>query len=89
MLPEHELLTSFSIALGIASGVFAWWRKGSQDEDDMVVAAHDLILEALADADATGKVECVTGTNWRNHLTVEQVEELRREMELRRMRNRN
>ena len=62
---------------------------GSDDDDKMVADCHDLVLDAVSNADATRKVECVTGENWRDQLTVEEAEDLRKDADLRRMQNRN
>lgn len=91
MIPisEHTLLAAFNMALAAGALAAAWSRHGSPAEDDMVVGCHGLVLDAVADADATRTVECVTGRNWRDQVSVQDAEELNRERELRTMQNRN
>lgn len=92
MTPTAELLQKvfeLSGALSVLSGAMAWWRKGSAEEDEMVSAAADTLLDALSDADTVGKIGCVTGSDLRSQLTVEQAIEMDRERTLRRFGRRN
>jgi len=82
-------LIEWGAALSVLSGTMAWWRKGSEDEDNMVAASADIVLDAVTDADTVGRIDLHTGRNLRDQMTVEQAEELERERELRRMKNRN
>lgn len=82
-------LIEWSAALSVLSGTMAWWRKGSEDEDNMVAASADIVLDAVTDADTVGRIDLHTGRNLRDQMTVEQAEELERERQLRRFSRRN
>lgn len=82
-------LLQFTGAMSVLSGAMAWWRKGSEEEDQVHVDAADLILGTLSDADKVNKTDLYTGKNLREQLTIEEVLELHRERELRGFRNRN
>lgn len=88
MTPEVMLLKGFELALSVGAAA-AWFTRGSQDEDDMTVKAHSLVLDSVSDADTTKRVWAVTDKDWRDQLTVAEAEELNRERELRGMKNRN
>ena len=91
MIPQDiiDVAVKFSGALAVVTGAFAWWRKGSDDEDAMHAAAADTILDTLSDADTVARVDLHTGRNLREQLTVEQAMELERERNLRRFARRN
>lgn len=78
----HDLFR-FTGALSILASASAWWRKGSSDEDDLVKAAADTVLNALSDADTVGKIDDATGRNVRDQVSVEEAEALNQERELR------
>lgn len=80
-------LFKFTGALGVLG--MAWFRKGSQAEDEMVVEASDLILDNLSNADNIRKINAITGKNLRDQLSIEEVLEMDQERKLRQMRNRN
>lgn len=90
MIPvsEHALLAAFDAALAVGVAACKWWRQDSEEEDAAVIAANDLVLESLSNADATRTVACVTDRNWRNDVSVEEAERLNEERELRKMGNR-
>jgi hypothetical protein len=67
----------------------AWWRAGSEAEDEAVVQAADLVLDSAADADLSKRIEAATGRDLRSQMTVAEAEELRREAELRKFGRRN
>lgn len=84
-LTGSEALHVFHMALTIsAMAVAGWFRKGSADEDEMVADSHDMILDAVADADLVREIDLETGENLRDQVTVEQAIEMHRESELRR-----
>jgi len=87
--PEHLLLRGFELALSVAGLAAAWTRRGSKAEDEIVATCHDLVLDSLTDADMTRTVDCITGRNWRDQLTVAEAEDLRREADLRKFERRN
>lgn len=74
----------FASATAVLAGAFAWWRKGSDEEDEMVSNAADTVLGALSDADTVSKIGCVTDRNLRDQLTIEEAIEMNKERELRR-----
>lgn len=88
MIPERMLLYAFDAALAVGVAACKWWRQDSDEENETVIAANDLVLGALSDADTTRTVECVTDRNWRNDVSVEEAERLNEERELRKMGNR-
>lgn len=85
MTPRIEvlLLHGFEAALAVATGAMAWWRKETPEEDEMVSQATDVVLGALSDADAVGKIDAATDRNLRDQVTVEQAMAMERERELR------
>lgn len=82
-------LAEFGTAIAVLSGAMAWWRQGSDDEDQMVASAADVVLGTVTDADTVGRIDLHTGRNLRDQMTVEQAEELERERQLRRFPRRN
>ena len=87
MPPEEVALLVFESSLAVS--LLGLFGKPGMEDDQMVVDCHEMVLDAISDADATSKVECRTGENWRDQLTVEEVEDIRRDADLRRMWNRN
>lgn len=85
----YTKLFAFSGALSVLAAAARWWRKGSADEDAVVSGAADVVLDALADADAVRAIDCVTGNDLRDQLTVEEAIELDRERTLRGFDRRN
>jgi hypothetical protein len=83
MSPEYSKLFEFSGALLVAMGAMSWWRQDTEEEDAAVIAANDLVLESLSNADATRTVACVTDRNWRDDVTVAEAEALRTDSERR------
>ena len=87
MTPNFEAVSrlfEFMGALSVVTGAMAWWRKGSQDEDEMVSQAADTVIGALSDADTVGKIDIITSRNLRDQVTVEEAMEMNSERELRR-----
>lgn len=70
-------------------GLFAWLAGRNDNADDSdIVECHGFVLDALSDADQAEKIKLMTGKDIRS-MSVAEVEELNREMELRNMENRN
>lgn len=87
MTPSFEAFQKFfefTGALAVVTGAMAWWRRGSDEEDEMVSNAADTVLDALSDADTVSKIGCVTDRNLRDQLTIEEAIEMNKERELRR-----
>jgi len=89
MIPEWRAYFEVLGALSVLAGVFGWQRKGSQAEDDMVAEAASVVLDAVSDADATRTVDCRTGRNWRDDVTLGECVEMGRERDLRAWPGRN
>lgn len=85
MTAEFAKLFEVLGAMGVVAGAMAWFRQDTEAEDAMVAAAADVVLEAISDADQARTIECVTGRNYRQDLTVEEAIALHEERELRRM----
>jgi len=84
MIPEqHAVLAAFDAALAVGAAAMSWWRQDTDEEDAAVIAANELVLDSLSDADTTRTVECVTDRNWRDDLTVAEAEALRTDSERR------
>ncbi len=73
---------NYAIGYVVITGIISWLLGDDDDDDELVLEAHDIVLDALSDADRTEVTEVVTGRNWRD---VEQAEELNKERELRKM----
>lgn len=84
MIPEWSRYFEFVGALTTLAGLLDWARKGSAAEDEMVAEAADVVLDAVSDADATRTVDCRTGHNWRDQVSVGEAVELHEERNLRR-----
>jgi hypothetical protein len=84
MIPELAL-HGFAAALATATGIAAWWRKDSDEEQQVLKDAADMVLGALSDADATRTVDCRTGHNWRDSVSIGEAIEINEERELRGM----
>jgi hypothetical protein len=81
-----DILSTYALA---KAGLFAWLAGANEVADDAdVVECHEFVLSALSDADQAAKIKAVTGKDIRD-LTVEEVTELHREMELRGFDGRN
>jgi len=86
MTPEMNIWTDYASISLLIAGLLGKLFGGDDDDDDgLVLDAHDLVLDALSDADRTSVTETVTDRNWRDQLTVEQAEALHEERELRAM----
>lgn len=85
MTTFEGMMEAYRAALAVLSAAslgMAWWRKGSSEEDKIVAEAHEVILNAVSDADFRRKAEVLSGAE--SELTVEQLMEMRREADLRR-----
>jgi len=80
---EHWMLNAFHLALSVCLAGTLWWRKDTNAEDEMVAAAHDLVLDTISDADAVTKIDTMTGQNVRDQLTVEEAIAIEQESRLR------
>ena len=81
----------FYVCLAVVKGTFlmAWWRKGSNEEDEVYAEAASFILDAVSDADGVNMIDQATGRNMRDQMTVEEAEEMYEEGRLRSWRHRN
>lgn len=94
MMPDPEIystLLKFTGALSTLAGLMAWFgpRKGSVEEDQEVAEATDVVIDTLIDGDVVSKIDLHTGKNLRDQLTVQELEEMNRERQLRRFGRRN
>ena len=86
----YTKLFAFSGALSaLAMAASGWWRKDGPTSDEMVSEACDLLIDSIADADAVSEINAKTGVNVRDQLTVGDLEDMRREAELRKFGRRN
>jgi hypothetical protein len=70
--------------------LFKWLSgKNENTDDDTVSECHDYVLDSLSDADRIRTINTITDKDLRDQLTIEQVQKLHDERELRRWRNRN
>lgn len=83
-----ELFTLLSAASTLVFGM-AWWRKGSEQEDQVVSEAAKELLEGISDADLVTKIKGETDLNLRDQITVEEAESWAKDRDLRGMRWRN
>lgn len=88
MMPSGDFsawreVAQFATALAVTTGAMAWFRRGSAEEDKVVSEANDLILESLSDADKVAKIKDETWNDLRDQISVEQVQELHEERNLR------
>lgn len=74
-------LFSFKLAAHVA--LFGFFGRGNREaeEDADVAECHEAVLDALSDADRSGKVACLTGEDWREQITVEEAQRLQEEQE--------
>lgn len=92
MAPSPFLLTKFFAFTGALSFLMArqgWWRKDGPGDDEIVSDACELVIDSIADADSVNQIDKATGRNLRDQLTVEQLQEMRQESDLRKFPNRN
>lgn len=86
MTPDLEGLIDYASVTLLIGGLLGKLLGASSKDDDLeVVQCHDVVIEALSDADRTAVTEAITDRNWRDQLTVEQAEALHEERELRKM----
>ena len=89
MTPELDAvikLASFKLATAISlAGIWSWLGSGhSEDENEEVIACHDLVLDALSDADGARSIELHTDENIREQLSIEQAQALHEDAQRRR-----
>lgn len=86
MVPQIGFLevAKFMTALSICTGAMAWWRRGSEEEDEVVSESVDVVLGSISDADKVSNIDLATGKNLRDQITVEQAMEMNEERSLRR-----
>ena len=89
MAPELDAIIAygtFKLAAGTAlAGVFAWLGGGhDEDEDEEIAECHDLVLDALSDADGVRSIELHVDANIREQLSIEDVEAIHQDAERRR-----
>ena len=84
-----ESLQSAVAGILAVLSAFSWLARDPVGNDRDVTECHDLVLQALSDADRVRTIECVTERNLRDQLTVADAIELQREIELRRCERRN
>lgn len=94
MTPDPQAVNSFFRFMGALSTLtlgMAWRnpRKGSLAEDAEISEASDVIINTVIDGDTVNRIERSNGRNLRDQLSIEQIEDMNRERELRRMKNRN
>lgn len=92
MTPDPQAVNSFFRFVGALSTLtigMAWWRKGTPAEDTEVSQVNDIIIDTITDSDMVSRIERNNGRNLRDQISIEQLEDMNRERELRRMRNRN
>ncbi len=89
MIPEYTELFRFVGALSVLAGILDWTRKGSQAEDDMTVAAADVVLDAVSDGDMVERINCLHHRNLRDQVSLQEAIELDEERRLRRWPGRN
>lgn len=88
MIPKMDIELAFAI-VGGCTVAMSLFRRGSKEEDKMVSDAHDVVLDALSDADKTNVVEAINNRNWRDQISIEEALDMHEERELRRFENRN
>lgn len=89
-LTDVARVAIFEHCLGIVKGTvkMAWWRRDTEDDDKTFVESTNIINAALGDGDFVNRIEAQTGKNLREQLSVEEVEEMNKEANLRRWGNR-
>jgi hypothetical protein len=83
MMPELKIWMEYASVSLMIGGLLGKLFGG--DDDGLVLECHDVVLDALSDADRTRTTECVTDKNWRDQLSVEEAQALHEERELRAM----
>lgn len=92
MTPEFNAfgeLAKFVGTLSVLSVATSWWRKDSPEQDKIVSESCDILIEGVLDADKTNKIDLHTGRNIREQLSIEQLEDMDKERQLRRFERRN
>lgn len=93
MTPDPQATDNFFRFVGALStlgGLAAiWTRKGNPAEDKEVSQANDAIIDTVSDSDMVSRIERSNGRNLRDQLTIEQIENMNRERELRKFPRRN
>lgn len=67
--------------------LLAWLSKKIKPEDQDIIDAHEFVGDKLGDSDFVRKTELLTGKNLREQLTVQQMQDLEREIKLLKMGN--
>lgn len=88
-IEDIQKLIEFVGSLSLITGAMAWYRAQSQQEDEVVAKSCDVIIDTVSNADDVANINSTTGINLRNQITLEEIEDMHRERQLRRMRNRN
>jgi hypothetical protein len=77
---------AFLDAWAVCAGALFWWGNEHGHDDVTVSRTVPLVLDGIFDADMVGRLDCATDHNLRKRVSVESVERLYREQELRRFR---
>ena len=64
-------------------GIFSW-LAGVQQDDEEIVACHELVLGMLADSDQVREIEDATGECLRDQISIEDVQAIAEDAERRR-----
>lgn len=74
----HEAVSAILATLAACS----WLGRNAIQDDQDTHACHELVLDSLADADLTAKIDCLTDRNLRDQLTVGDAMALHEEAQL-------
>jgi hypothetical protein len=77
----------FEASLQILKGEvkeMAWWNKGEPQEDAAFIESAKVVADSLADSDFVRDVELNTGKNLRDQISVEELEDMQKEANMRR-----
>ena len=86
MSDAESLVQSFFKKIQLLKGEIemAWWRRGSEEEDKIMVEAADIVIDNLVNADNVKNIETLTNKNLRDQVTIEEIEEMDKDRKLRR-----
>ena len=83
-----DQMMAIVMLVGSLSFLMSWFRKEIKAEDQEVIDAHEVVILGLGDADQVKRIELLTGRNIRDQITVEEMLEIEREVEVLKMGNR-
>ena len=84
-----EIVRAAGPAVVTGGVAMAWFKRDPDKEDQEFIEAADLVADTLANADQSGVSNIIHDRNWREDVTIEELENIQAEAKMRRWPFRN